>query len=337
MKLKKRILNTTIIFFTTLLLTIVVFEVSYRFQIFDFYKAELKGLNSPEELNSQKPKILICGDSFSASPDSYVKNLRDSLINYSVVNAAVPGTGILQHTLYIPKRIKKFKPDIFIYQFYVGNDLFDISHPTSSNNISFARKIYWWTTDRLPSLSFLNFRFAGIKYRHYDEAGVNDRPKEKDIFSVGNYSNREKLNYKAEPAMIENSLYLLNGRDADIMKFEKKFRTMVKHLDPSTKKIFLIIPHQSQVSEFYFQNLLQIGASFNKEVYRISANDYPLYQKLMKLCDELGFYFFDPLEKFREMDERFQLYYSNDPHLNSGGSYFLGTIMKDKIQQILKD
>jgi len=333
MKIKKKILNTLIISFTTIVLALIVFEISYRFQIFDFYKAELKGLNSKEELKSEKPKILVCGDSFSASPDSYVKVIKDSLKEYSVINASVPGSGIVQHAIYMPGRIKKFKPEIFVYQFYIGNDLFDISHPISSSKLSFSRKVYWWITDRLISLSFLNFRFAGVKYNYYDDAKVNDGPKEKELFSIANYSNREKLNYKAETGLLENTLYLLNGREKDLLRFEKKFKSMINFLDPSTRKVFIVIPHQAQVSEYYFNSHNQLGADFKNRIYSADSKSYPIYLRLAKLCDELGFEFVDPLDQFRLIDATQQLYYSNDPHLNNSGSFVLGIMLANRLKQ----
>ncbi len=337
MSRRKKIGNFLIISFTTLTLLVVVFEFTYRFQVFDYYKAELCGLNTQQEINSTNPKILVCGDSFSASPESYVKAIKDSFPQYAVINAAVPGTGIIQHALYIPKRIKRFKPAVFIYQFYVGNDLFDISHPISSPKLSFSRKVYWWITDRLLSLSFLNFRFAGVRYKYYDDAKVKDMPKIKDVFSPMNYSNREKLNYNAEPALLENTLYLLNGRDKDLQYFESKFREMIKGLNKEAKKIFVIVPHQAQVSGFYFNNHQLLGAPFKNELYRIPSENFPIYARLKKLCGELGFVFIDPLEEFRQIDTSRQLYYSNDPHLNLDGGRFLGLLLNEKLKQILKD
>lgn len=334
MKLRKKILNTLIIFSTSVVLCVIVFEATYRFQIFDFYKAELKGLNSTDELKSSKSKILICGDSFSASLESYVKTVRDSLHDYSVINSAVPGTGILQHVLYMPKRIKKIKPKIFIYQYYVGNDLFDIRHPVSSKKISLFRKAYWSISDRLLSISFLNFRFAGIKYNLYDDAGGNYRPKDYELFSVNHYSKREKLNYLAEPGLVYNTLFLHNGRDLDWLIFEKKFKSLVSHLDGQAKKYFVIIPHEAQMSPQLLEKHHMIGAHLDSTVCHNQSNAYPLYNKIMILCHELGFEVIDPLNLFRSNVNSSQLYYSNDPHLNSTGQKLLGnyilSIINDK-------
>jgi hypothetical protein len=332
MKLKKKIGYGIYISVISLVLVVAGFELIYRFQWFDFYKPELHGLNARFELESHQPKILVAGDSFTASVDSYAAILKDSLPQYSVINAAVPGTGIKQHVLYIPRRIKKFNPDIFIYQFYVGNDLFDISHPSASSHISFPRRAYWWLADRLLSISFVNFRAAGFRYRFYDDAGGAYQPKNKDQFSVDNYSKREKFNYKAEPDLLENTLYLLNGRDKDWRIFEKKFKKMVGYLKPATKKIFVIIPHQAQLSNVYVQRHTLLGAHFNQPVHLANSQDYPLYKNMYALCGALGFEVVNPLVEFRLSDAATPVYYENDPHLNRRGQLVLASCILKKIK-----
>ncbi|HMT30944.1 MAG TPA: hypothetical protein PKD91_16855, partial [Bacteroidia bacterium] len=121
----KRVYNFIIIFIFTVILFSIIIELAYRYQWMDFYRPEINGLNTKEILNSRKRKILVCGDSFAADPYSFVKSLRDSVEDYSVINGAVPGTGILQHQIFIGDRIQQHSPDIFINQFYIGNDLFD--------------------------------------------------------------------------------------------------------------------------------------------------------------------------------------------------------------------
>ncbi len=332
---RKKVINTISIVLITILLCIATLEISYRFQWFDFYKAELKSLNTREILHSNKKKILVCGDSYTASPASYITTLRTNMPEHAVINAAVPGTGILQHSIYMPGRIHRFEPDIFVYQFYVGNDLFDISHPISSN-ISFTRKTYWWMSDRLLCIPYLNFRFAGVRYNYYDDAGGNERPKENgSIFSVNTYSKREKLNYRAEPGLIENTLFLEKGREKDWKVFERKFRKMVKGLKPGTKKIFLLLPHPSQISDMEFNNHIQLGAQFDNPLYRIQPQDYPLYIRINELCQELGFTVVDPLDVFRSMSVTDPVYYPNDPHLNDHGQRLLGDFLLNHIKYLM--
>lgn len=328
---RKKVINSLVIAIITIISSLGTLELAYRFQWFDFYKAELNGLNSKSNLGAKSKRILVIGDSFTAATDSYVKVLRDSLSDYSVINAAVPGTGILQHATYAPHRIKQFSPDVFIYQMYVGNDLFDISHPYQSSNISLLRKAYWCISDQLLSISFVNFRFAGIRYKFYDDAGGKYKPKEMDSFSVQTYSKREKLNYRAEPKLIENTLYLTNGRNKNWLIFIKKFKKILSYLSPNTKKYFIIIPHQTQLSEKYIKNHQQLGAQFNQENLISADNNYPLYEAITELCQLTGTELIDPLNMFRETDNLEPVYYSNDPHLNAHGQQLLGGFVINKI------
>ncbi len=330
MELRKKISNGIGTFIGTIILLLFVLEISYRFQWFDYYKAEFKDLNAQVDLNSSNPRILICGDSFTAFDDSYVKNLREELTGYTVINAAVPGSGILQHVTYIPKRIKKYKPNIFIYQFYVGNDLFDISHPTGSPGVSLFRRGYWAVSDRFLGISYLNFRFAGVKYHFFDDAGGNEKPKEKEKFSPDNYSKREKLNYRAEPGLVENTLYLENGRKKDWTRFKKKFRKMIHRLPDNCQIYFMVIPHQSQVNLFYWQNNQLLGAKNTRDLYTV--DQYPLYEELEKFCKELNMTMIDPLSDFRMLEEKnIALYYANDPHLNKSGQVAISQLLLSKM------
>lgn len=326
--MKKRLVWLLKCFLLTSILFIATLELCYREQWFDFYKPELRSLNSPQELTSDLNKILVCGDSFTADPTSYVSVLKDSLRSYAVINAAIPGSGIRQQALILPDRIKAFKPGIFIFQFYVGNDLFDISHPWYSNSVSMARKIYWYVSDRILSLAFLNFRFAGIRYKYYDDAGGNYKPKDYELFSVQTYSKREKFNYSTEPALVENTLYLKGGREKDWKVFKNEFNAMTRYLEPSARKIFIIIPHESQWSGELQAKHAMLGAVFDP---LLSREDYPLYREIVKLCNDLNFEVFDFRKEAALAGKSNSFYYPNDPHLTPEGHTLLGELLLKRI------
>lgn len=317
------------------LLFLGVFEISYRNLWFDFYKAEYTGLNTPEVLKSENPKILICGDSFTAMENSYIDILRDSLPAYSIVNGAVPGTGIRQHSIYIPKRIKQCEPDVFVYQFYVGNDLFDIKHPTKGN-VSVLRKVYWKVTDRLLSLAWLNFRLAGFRYRFFDDAGGSYRPKEKDEFAKEAYSKREKFNFKAEPYLIENTLYLVNGREDQYQYFKRKLQGIIEGLAANTRKVFLIIPHISQTSKENYSNMMECGAQFEHKLYK--ETHFPIYDSIASFCTENSLVMVDPLNQIKsEYKKGNACYYANDPHLNQYGQQLIAQVLLESLKQIVRN
>ena len=329
----RKIYTVLVIFLITVFLFSITLELAYRNHWLDFYKPELLGLNPKEVLHSEKKKVLVCGDSFSADPNSFVKVLRDSLQDYAVVNGAVPGTGIAQHELYIKNRIEEFSPDIFIYQFYVGNDLFDISHPHASHKISNLRSWYWWLSDRMLSLAFLNYRFAGVRYSIYDDGGGNYKPKEKDEFSIENYSKREKLNYLAEPSLIENTLFLKQERQKDYADLAKKFSEIIHTLSLKTQIYFVIIPHQSQISQEYFNRHKLVGSISSVPYYSLDEQSLQLYVQLRELCLKNRITFVSPLDAFRNYEFKEEIYYSNDPHLKITGHRIISQMLLEEIER----
>jgi hypothetical protein len=131
-------------------------EVGYRLQLIDFYKPELVSYNRPADLVGEPGTLqtmLILGDSFSAGErDVYPVYLREALPNFRLINASIRGIGSIEAHLVAPRRFSQFKPQVFIYQIYVGNDLFDIQYPTTYGKMNLTRWAYWsaWTNLRSP-------------------------------------------------------------------------------------------------------------------------------------------------------------------------------------------
>lgn len=310
----------TLVLVFSCIAALLMFELIYRYQWFDFYATELKGLNTEQDLSGKK-NILVGGDSYSASPDSYVKTLRGNLPGWSVINSSSPGTGIVQASYVLPGRIETYKPEIFIYQVYTGNDLLDISHPSGSDAIGFWRGTYWWLSDRLRSLAYLNYKMGGAAAQPVNDLGQTLAPSVNDTFSADRYTNREKLQFLAEPALLDNSLYLLNGRNEDMNELCEKLKAITGQLPDSCKVFIVIVPHAAQVSENYYRQMQQLGASFQKPLYR--ENTFPFTQKLRESFPSATI--IDPLPLFRGQEANgTHLYYANDPHLAPQGQKILG-------------
>lgn len=324
MKKTRKWLSVFFISIISILLFVATLEVSYRNYLFDFYKADFLLLN--KEFTEGKKNILICGDSFSACKNSYVEIIRDSLNEYNVINTSIPGTGILQHAIYLPDRIKTTKPDIFIYQFYIGNDLFDIIHPHHSKEISVIRKLYWMTSDKILSLPYLNQKLAGINVKVYnDNNAINT--KNYEAFDVSNYSPREKFNFKADPYLIENTLYLEKEKIKAWEIFKTKLKKISSMLPSNCKKYFLIIPYFGQTSEVNFENSKLIGSKYNHNVF--TEENFPLYNNLKEICNEEDFKLINVLSEFKNNDS---IYYSNDPHLNDLGNKLVANIILELLK-----
>ena len=136
----------------------------YRLQLVDTYRPELHTFNPAQVLApNARPTLLVMGDSFTASRTSYAGILQDTLQEWRVINAAVSGTGVLQALYMAPQRFAQFHPSIFLYQVYVGNDLFDIRYPTNWRTISLVRNVYWFLASHLRIIGYLNYRLRQVK------------------------------------------------------------------------------------------------------------------------------------------------------------------------------
>lgn len=329
MKFIYRLIRWTITFLLSVACSLFVLEIAYRYQWFDFYSAELKGLNTARDLHPVKGRksILIGGDSFTSLPGNYVDSIRKYFPGYAVINSSVPGTGILQASYILPGRIKKYQPSVFIYQVYVGNDLSDIRHVTD-NKTGFARKMYWKLSDRLHILSYINYKLGGVKA---DVSGSKMyRPVEDDTFSVAQYNSREKILFASDPSLVDHTLSLTGGRNDDYTILNENLHGIISQLPQNCKVILLIIPYAAQVSEKYFHNMETVGAIFSRDVS--AENNFPFYSQLKK--DFPSAMIIDPLYAFRiEEAKGNRMYFANDPHLSAEGQAALGTIVKEVLKK----
>jgi len=110
-KLARIFLNVTLI----IIITFILFELAYRNSIIDFYKPELKHLNSDKDLNARNIDFLVFGDSFSVPKNNYVDRLRKKHKDRVFINSSVPGIGLNEVNIISKKRINTFKPKTIIY------------------------------------------------------------------------------------------------------------------------------------------------------------------------------------------------------------------------------
>src|SRR5262249_49869438 len=181
---------------------------------------------------NDKPTLLVMGDSFTASRTSYAGILQDTLQEWRLINAAVSGTGVLQALYMAPKRFTQFYPAIFLYQVYVGNDLFDIRYPTNWRTISLVRNVYWFLANHLRVIGYLNYRLRQVKEtltarQGYILSGAGpavaaSAVRDTGTFSVEHYDPRVKLYVRAEPSLIEDSILVQGKRQHDYTIFLEK-------------------------------------------------------------------------------------------------------------------
>ncbi len=310
-------------------------EIAFRYQWIDFYAAELKSLNPAASLSArpEKSRILLLGDSFSAQPYSYVVTLRDSLPELDIINAAVPGTGILEATVIAADKIKRFPPDVLIYQVYVGNDLWDIRKTWSSPHISLLRKFYWMLSDYSLSLRYLNYRSGQL--RSVIGQSVEKQDLKHDIpFSASLYSRREQMLLQADPTLIHDSVRASGQRRKDLETWFNKLDQLLSVLPSRTQKIvLLILPHCVQVNDFYRTNLESLGGTpFGPEIQETQYPFLKLIQQHYAKQPQVSVY--SPLPVFQRSDSTgHRLYYENDPHLNDLGHLILGQALVEYLKK----
>ncbi|MFZ6010480.1 MAG: hypothetical protein ACOYXT_09040 [Bacteroidota bacterium] len=331
--LLKKLLYAFLYCFYLFLAVLFLLEVIYRYQWVDFFRTELRVLNKPEVLRQAdgRKTILIGGDSFTAFMPGYAQHLLEHNIpDHRVINSAVTGTSIVEASFIMPKRIKAFHPDIFIYQIYAGNDLMDIRHEKNMNEISWVRNLYWWLSERIHVLWYVNYKAGQWKAR----LSPTEVPSGRDQFNVTLYSRREKLWAMADPFLISNSVLLKNKRAQDLEILLQKLDEVIGQLKSGSQVYILVIPNKAQVNENYYDQLKAIGYQFDGG-FSTDVDSYPFIEKIQS-------YFFNrsqvtvinPLPALREHDmPGHRLYFANDEHLNEKGHVVLASFIRPYLEE----
>ncbi len=326
----KRILRIPIQTSLIVIITVLIFEVIYRFSVIDFYKLELDTLNTGiRELDLSKGvDYLIFGDSFSATRNNYVDFLRKSS-DKIFINSSIPGTGIKQVNLFFSRRFKEFAPKNIIYQVYVGNDLTDVSHLTNYNELSLIRNVYWDISDVILSSSYINSRLGNFK-----QGEENVDPKILNEFFVSdNYNNRSKMYLRSDRSYLYKSVTITDDFEKRYSMWIKEVEEFIKSIPKNISVTILFIPHCTQLSSYYMDNIVKIGATF-KDKTKFNKINYSFFKKaLLDLGKYKNVSLVNPLERLRSIDSfQNRLYYLNDPHLNDKGQEIIGVYLKEKLK-----
>jgi hypothetical protein len=302
-----------------LLFLLVMLEIFYRNQWVDTYRRELKALNPATWPSQPRKKLLVMGDSFSAAENSWVNLLRNRHPDYQIVNSSVPGTTIFQANLMLSGRLATFKPDLLIYQVYVGNDLFDLRYPLNWSNVSFFRNLYWASANRIRSLAWLNYALGQWKRT----AALPDMVPEKDNagqFDPQKYSPRERLYLEAEPTMIVDQALLRGPRAKDMVHYQEILGEFLKAAKAANCPVMLVvIPHCAQVSGQYAQRMTLLGA-VGMDSQALQAEAYPFWTKIEADQGKETGGMLNLLPRLRALESSgIPAYYLHDTHLTDAG------------------
>lgn len=344
----------TIVFFWGFI-TIVLFQLLFDYQIFDFYKSFLHEYNTEEELTKNTEEtILSMGDSFTAGNGSWPGYLKRDLPHYRVINSGVGGTEIPQTLASARKRFTEFKPDIFIYQIYIGNDL-AYKNPLNWKKLSLARNLWWILLNRFPVLQIIREKLGSISLLSFlnyspdlelttvtgNEKGISAKKDNTEIggtsewlfmdkrgidtsevFSPEKYNSRIRLYLGIDPYMNDEQVTLTGFRgNLYYESYREKLRELLDFCMPGQcKAVLMVIPQKSQVTDQYYEQYLQIGQKIkNRQLYQ--NHNYPFYQQLESdfSSENVIFINFHPVIKQYEETFKENLYFANDIHMNEKG------------------
>lgn len=311
-------------------LVIILFELSYRFSVIDFYKPELAVLNTKHAIASHDVDYLVFGDSFSAAQDNYIDFLSNSS-NKIFLNSSVIGIGIKQINTFANRRLNRYNPKNVIYQVYIGNDLTDVDHITNYKTLSVARNLYWQLSDQILSSSYINYRLGYLK----SSKAKTDAIAFNTPFSEKYYNQRSKIYFKSDNNYLYKTVTVTEDFEKRYSIWMEELKEFIQNIPKNTKIHILFIPHCAQVNSFYRDNIGQIGGVFTNED-KFAKIQYALFEKAsLDLKNHKNVALLNPLKRFRETDStNHRLYYSNDPHLNKLGQKVLGKYIKEQLQSI---
>jgi hypothetical protein len=313
-------------------LTIAAFEASYRWQIVDTYAPEMRAYNDAADLAdpTNRATILMMGDSFTAGT-SYPGLLRHKLPGYRVINAGTSGTGVLQAAFVAPQRFRDFQPSIFIYQVYIGNDLFDITYPVNWKRVSLPRNVYWTVANCLRSMVFVNYRLAQYRAQATDAETKRETTK---AFSVERYTRRSVIYLQADPTLIQDTVGVQGERRSDFAVFTDHLRALMERCKPGACRGYvLVIPHCAQVSDRYLRNTAALGAVFDQPKL-MQEEEYPFVRETRRALSALpNVSVVNPIDSLREAERQDgPVYFENDDHLNYHGQEVIAeTLLREVI------
>jgi hypothetical protein len=315
----KKIARFLFNFFVISIVTLILLEVTYRYQWIDFYSTEWTALNKNQK-NTTDDKTLIFGDSFSAEPNGWVVKLRDLDTNTTYFNASIPGVGLETFRLIAEDRLEEVKPSRVIIQLYVGNDLYDYEKPVNWSELSVLRNLYWSMGSNFRVLTYLNYKSG-----QFFTNSISTGSKLEDSFSVSNYSRRTKLYIDADSAFPVSAINLEGKSSETFNEMVEVLNQISQILNDDTELSVLVIPHCTQVHQKYRNRFISLGCDLSE--LKIKGS---LWSKKLK---DKGFNVLDPLAVFKKEEEQGEeLYFQNDPHLNSKGQKVLSSYILKQLQ-----
>lgn len=302
---------------TALLFAIfLVVEVAYRYQWWDFYAAEWEYFNEGKMKENAQREILVMGDSFTTSDSGYVDQLRSHFPEWNLANGGVPGTGVIEASYMVGRRMGQRKPDTFIYQIYLGNDLFDMTRPVNWGELGTFRNMFWWWANRFRAFGWINYKMGQFQAAPAASGSWTEAP-----FSPEVYNPREKRFFQSDPnwlrkqALPESSDYA-SDRESYINYLED---LLEEAADANAKVLLLVIPHCAHLGQPYVERMEALGM---REGSPLDVDEDHAWLEAIATAAQThtNVEMLFPLEALKQAERSGgPVYYQNDLHLNASG------------------
>lgn len=313
---RRRIRNLLLLTF----LCVMVFEILYRHQVVDTYKSEFQHLNRHPIPQKPKARILVMGDSFTALDSGWLDMLRSEFPQFAFFNGAVPGTGPIQASYMAPRRFRQAEPDAFIYQIYLGNDLFDIRNPISWSENSFFRNLYWATSNRLRSLGWLNYKLG--QFRAKPSVDAKERG---ESFSPELYNARDRRYSRIAPAWLADQLGGGEDWEGDLESYVAYLEDLIEEAEERDIPVLLmVVPHCAEMGGKYWENMAALGMEGEEEVGKRNPAWVGMIEKTVEQRPKMEMHFLLPDLQEAE-DSLGPVFHVNDPHVNAKGHVILAS------------
>ena len=318
----------TVPYFVTLVAALAAVEILLRLGIVSnlYYEhAHRARLDGAREAAQQK--VLLLGDSFIDNVHCrncvYQHLLRDlAPLDAAVLNAAESGMGPAEYLATLRAVAPRFRPDLVLLFYYVGNDLTNVQYREAegpgaglkSRLKPFLDQFYLYHYLRQKWETFSRYT---VNYEKVEKSGVP--PEVVALAKRGDLNHWYFRMSEAHPDYVKDNV--LMETEENLRAWEKT-RRILDEIDQATRALgarlaLVIFPHTTQVNRShldFFRNL-----RFNVDE-RLTGSTKP--QDLLKeFCSERGLPCLDLLPAFRSAGGQ-EFYYESDEHFNARGNRF---------------
>lgn len=277
-------------------------------------------------------RIFAVGDSFTFGTvdlrNNFLKVLETKLNNYcknnqvEVINGGVPWYGTKHELVFLRKYGLRYKPDLVLVTFFIGNDITD-NHPSFSIPVksllktggvySQFRKSYWlWFYQHSHLARYLINKLS--LYQHSEHGKT---------FPDSLYFGIEKNRMKNSRVVYDGDLYMEEAWEATKMYIRgMKQLSLTEGFDI----LFVIAPDDYQVNKWIQSRIM--------DMYQLDDSRYDFSQpqaRLREYFEELDIRYIDLLPDFLRKSEYTNLYNPNDTHWNRDGNSLAAEIIFRRI------